>query len=226
MHRISAVALALACGFGFFVDDATAIEPPALGEGAKVPIHLAFSEPTMTTEIYRAVGEAAGIEILFDTQLNAKRIPIDLEGTTAAVAFDRIATTAGQFWVPLDQHTILVADDTPAKRRQHETLYIRTFVLEYVDVKHVDRLLRSLVEVRRLSTHPEIKSIIIRETAAKMVTIKRLIEMRAAGYGPDVELSRWLETAPQRIVLSFPFYVVPIRPSQSLGVRTEVVRSP
>ena len=189
MHRISAVALALACGFGFFVDDATAIEPPALGEGAKVPIHLAFSEPTMTTEIYRAVGEAADIEILFDTQLNAKRIPIDLEGMTAAVAFDRIATTAGQFWVPLDLNTILVADDTPAKRRQHETLYIRTFVLEYVDVKHVDRLLRSLVEVHRLSTHPEIKSIIIRETAAKMVTIERLIEVVDQPRGEvDVEV--------------------------------------
>ena len=106
MHKISAVALALACGFGFFADDVAAAESTALGE-------------------------------------------------------------------------------------EHETLVIRTFVLEHAETKEVGRLLRTLLLVRRWSSHPEIKAIVIRDTAEKMATIERLIEVVDQPRGEvdvDVEL--------------------------------------
>jgi len=106
MQKISVVALALACGFGFFADDIAAAEPTALGEEPESPV-------------------------------------------------------------------------------------IRTFVLEHAATKEVGRLLRSLVEVRRLSIQPEIRSIVIRDTAEKMATIEHLIEVVDQPRGEvdvDVEL--------------------------------------
>ncbi|MFV2071773.1 MAG: secretin N-terminal domain-containing protein [Thermoanaerobaculales bacterium] len=74
---------------------------------------------------------------------------------------------------------------------EQETLVIRTFVLEHAQTKDVDRLLRSLVEVRGLSSQPELDAIVIRDTAAKMAVIERLIEVVDQPRGEvdvDVEL--------------------------------------
>ena len=59
---------------------------------------------------------------------------------------------ASHFYKVLDEHTIIIAADTPQNRRAYEDLVIQTFFLSNADVKDMMTILRTLIdaqEVRR-----------------------------------------------------------------------------
>ena len=58
---------------------------------------------------------------------------------------------AGHFYKVIDEHTILIAADTPQNRRIYEDLVIQTFFLSNAEVKDVMTMLRSLVDAQARS---------------------------------------------------------------------------
>jgi hypothetical protein len=125
--------------------------PPALAESAEVSVRLTFSDPTPATEIYKAVGETAGVEIVFDPRFNERSLTIDIETSTTSAALDLVSAAAGDLWMPTAGNAVVVADDTPQNHRQYEPIVMRTFVLEDGSVREAEMLLRSIVEVRRMA---------------------------------------------------------------------------
>ncbi len=98
---------------------------------------------------------------------------------------------AGHFYKVLDEHTIIVADDTPQNRREYEDLVIKTFFLSNAEVKDMDKLLRSLIEARRLATNEQLNAITLRDTADKVAIAEKLIQTNdkaKAEVMVDVEL--------------------------------------
>jgi general secretion pathway protein D len=92
---------------------------------------------------------------------------------------------AGHFYKVLDPKTIVVAEDNPQNRRDYEDLVIKTFFLSNADVKEVDKLLRSLIEARRLSTNEQLNAITLRDTADKVAIAEKLITVNdRPGRGP------------------------------------------
>ena len=84
---------------------------------------------------------------------------------------------AGHFYKVLDEHSIIIAEDTPQNRREYEDLVIKTFFLSNADVKEIDKLLRSLIEARRLSTNEQLNAITLRDTADKVAIAEKLIRV-------------------------------------------------
>ncbi len=87
---------------------------------------------TPAKQLYRKYASAADLSIVFDTQLKDVSVEVELGSTAPQEALRRIALTAGHFIKKIDEHTILVADDTPQNRREYERLAIRIFVLENI----------------------------------------------------------------------------------------------
>jgi hypothetical protein len=172
--------------------------PPQLAESSEVAVRLPFTDPTPATEIYRAVGEAAGIEVIFDPRLNAPLISIEIDTSTTSEALDLVAAAAGDLWVPVAEDTVIVADDTPQKHREYEPLVVRSYVLEDGNVREADKLLRAIVNVRNIAVNEDLRTITIRETANKMPIIEHLIA--SVDHAPGeidvrVELLRLSETS-------------------------------
>ena len=149
--------------------------PPALAESSEVSVHLFFTDPTPATEIYRAVGEAAGIEVIFDPRLNARSISIEIDTSTTSEALNLVAAAAGDFWQPTASNAVIVADDTPQNHRQYEPMIVRSFLLEDGSVREADKLLRSIANVKNLSVNESLGSITVRETAGKMPIVEHLV---------------------------------------------------
>ena len=91
---------------------------------------------------------------------------------------------------------ILLVEDNPQNRRDYEDLVIKTFFLSNADVKEIDKLLRSLIEARRLSTNEQLNAITLRDTADKVAIAEKLIntndKAKAEGNQTRVaELEAW-----------------------------------
>jgi general secretion pathway protein D len=167
------------------------VKPPVLDPKSKDRITLNFPKPKEVQEIYRAMSKAYGFNILFDPKLKNDRLSIELNDLTAEQSLEMVMQAAGHFYKVLDEHTIIVADDTPQNRRDYEDLVIKTFFLSNAEVKEVDKLLRSLIEARRLSTNEQLNAITLRDTADKVAIAEKLIAVNDKAKAEvlvDVEL--------------------------------------
>jgi len=166
-------------------------QPPMLNPRSDKPISLSFPKPVEIFQIYNALGRAFGINILFDPNLKDQPIAIELEDVNAQTALETLMRTASHFYKVIDEHTILIAADTPQNRRIYEDLVIQTFFLSNAEVKDMMTILRSLVDAKKIATNEQLNAIILRDTADKVKIAERIIEANdkaKAEVVVDVEL--------------------------------------
>jgi general secretion pathway protein D len=151
-------------------------QPPLLNPRSDDPISLEFPEPVSIESIYRSLGKAFGINILFDPNLKDIQIPIVLKEVTAQDALEILMRAAGHFYKVLDPQTIIIAADTPQNRRNYEDLVIQAFFLSNADVKDALTILRSLIGARQIAMSEQLNAIILRDTADKVKVAEKIIE--------------------------------------------------
>jgi general secretion pathway protein D len=151
-------------------------QPPVLNPRSNQPISLEFPQPVSLFSIYRALGQAFGINILFDPNLRDQEIGLDLKDVTAQAALETLMRTAGHFYKVMDEHSIIIAQDTPQNRRTYEDLVIQTFFLSNADIKETLTILRSLIDARKIAVNDQLNAIILRDTVDKVKVAERIIE--------------------------------------------------
>src|SRR5207302_278086 len=155
------------------------------------PISLSFPRETPVKDIYRALGNAFGINVLFDQAVKNDNISIELKDVTAQEALERVMQAANHFYKVLDEHTIIVIPDNPQARRDYEDLVIRTFYLSNGDAEQVTNVVRTMIEARNVFPLKALNAITIRDTADKVRIAEKIIEANdkaKAEVVVDVEL--------------------------------------
>lgn len=166
-------------------------QPPRLNPRSDIPISLEIPEPRSIFSIYQALGNAFGINILFDQQLRDMEIQVPLKDVRAQDALEILMRAAGHFYKVIDEHTILIAADTPQNRRNYEDLVIQTFFLSNADVKDMLGIVRGVVQIKNVTPNEQLNAIIMRDTADKVKVAEKIIEANdksRAEVVVDVEL--------------------------------------
>jgi general secretion pathway protein D len=151
-------------------------QPPVLNPASNQPISLSFPHETPVKDIYKALGNAYGINILFDQAVKNDPIAIELKDVTAQQALERLMQAANHFYKALDEHTIIVVPDNPQARRDYEDLVIRTFYLSNGDAEQVTNVVRTMLEARNVFPLKALNAITIRDTADKVRIAEKIIE--------------------------------------------------
>jgi general secretion pathway protein D len=151
-------------------------QPPVLDPRSDEPIDLDFPEPVSVMDIYRALGKAFGINVLFDPRLRDQEIAIELKQVVARDALEILMRASGHFYKVVDPHSIIIAADTPQNRRAYEDLMIQTFFLSNSEVRDVMTMLRSLVDARKIAANERLNAIVLRDTADRVKVAEKLIE--------------------------------------------------
>lgn len=154
----------------------TKAQPPQLNPASDQPISLTFPRETNVKDIYRALGNAFGINVLFDQAVKDDRITIELRDVTAQQALERVMQAANHFYKVLDEKTIIVVPDNPQARRDYEDLVIRTFYLSNGDAEQVTNVVRTMIEARNVFPLKALNAITIRDTADKVRIAEKIIE--------------------------------------------------
>lgn len=151
-------------------------QPPQLNPASQDPISLTFPRDTPVKDIYRALGNAFGINVLFDQAVKDDRITIELRDVTAQAAIERVMQAGSHFYKVLDEKTIIVIPDNPQARRDYEDLVIRTFYLSNGDAEQVTNVVRTMIEARNVFPLKALNAITIRDTADKVMIAEKIIE--------------------------------------------------
>jgi len=167
------------------------VKPPTLNPASHEPITLSFPNQTNVKDIYKAISQAFGFNIMFDPKLKDSKAAIELKDVSARQAMENVVQAAGHFYKVLDEKTVIVVEDTPQNRRDYEDLVVKTFFLSNADVKEVNNMLRALIDARRIAINEALNAIVIRDTADKVAIAERLInsnDKSKAEVVVDVEL--------------------------------------
>ncbi|GAF92070.1 unnamed protein product [marine sediment metagenome] len=82
-----------------------------LDPSSAAPIRLKFAEGTSLRQVFEALSELAGVNILFDESFRDKRVTVDLADVSFEEALDILVRTNGLFYKVLRPSAVIVAPD-------------------------------------------------------------------------------------------------------------------
>ena len=151
--------------------------PPELKPLSRAPINLRMSNDIKV--VFDTIGKLAGLTVIYDPDLQARRISVDLSNVTLEQALDIVSLQSKGFWKPVTENIIMIAPDNTQKRRDYEEQVVRTFYLSNVaiaqDLTEITTGLRQLLDLKRIQQVNAQNAIIIRDTPDKIALAEKII---------------------------------------------------
>ena len=151
--------------------------PPELKPLSRAPVNLRMANDIKV--VYDTIGKVSGLTVIYDPDVQARRIPVDLNNVTLEQALDIVALESKTFWKPVTENIIMVIPDNTQKRRDYEEQVVRTFYLSNVsipqDLTEITTGLRQLLDLKRIQQVNAQNAIIIRDTPDKVDLAEKII---------------------------------------------------
>ena len=140
---------------------------------------------------YASIGTAFGIKVKFDDSAPRRNVRLDLEKVGFEQAMDAVALITRSFWTPISSSEVVVAVDTPAKRKELERWVLQSIYLPEAsspeELNTIAGMLRNLFDLRSVTQSPADRTITVRGPAPKVAVATQLVQTLWAGR-PQVML--------------------------------------
>ena len=147
---------------------------PVLSPRSPVPITLKFNQTSLQT-VLDTLAKLAGVNVLYDQDYRDKKSDVALSAVTFQEALDRITFVNRLFYKVLDQNTLIIIPETPAKRRTYDEQVLRTFYLQNADATEVLNLVKTLSGITKALANKELQSISVLGTPDKVALAERVV---------------------------------------------------
>ncbi|MFI5098655.1 MAG: type II and III secretion system protein, partial [Candidatus Acidiferrales bacterium] len=151
--------------------------PPEIKPLSRAPINLKMSNDAKV--VFDTIGKLAGLTVIYDPDLQQKRISTELNNVTLEQALDIVCLESKTFWKPVTENIIMIIPDQAQKRRDYEEQVVRTFYLSNVsipqDLTEITTGLRQLLDLKRIQQVNSQNAIIIRDTPDKLLLAEKII---------------------------------------------------
>src|SRR5580704_12222158 len=185
-----------------------AMDPPKQLAAAKErqlapPVKLKFTPGVHTFDVrgdtqsvFTSVAQQFGIIAQFDSDLPPGRtVHFKVPDLDFETAMNVLAAQTHTFWAAYDETRVIIAEDSPVKRKQFEPLVVETFVLPASisdeDMTNTLRVIREIVGITRTSLIVASREITVRDSPKNVEIAEELIDQIEQGRGElvlEVEL--------------------------------------
>jgi general secretion pathway protein D len=138
------------------------------------PVTLRFRD-TDIKEVFEVLSRTAGVNIITDESLPAKRVTTFFRDLPVREAFNLILVSNRLFAKRVAPNTVIVIPDNPAKRQQYDELMVQTFYLTDADAKVAVNLLRTILNTRQIFVNEKLNALVVRETPEKIELARKLL---------------------------------------------------
>ena len=154
-----------------------ATQPPELKPLSRAPINLKMSNDVKV--VFDTIAKLAGLTVIYDPDLQARRITTELTNVTLEQALDIASLESKSFWKPITETIIMVIPDQTQKRRDYEEQVVRTFYLSNVaipqDLTEITTGLRQLLDLKRIQQINSQNAIVVRATPDQLALVDKII---------------------------------------------------
>ena len=159
------------------IDERTAkpaIVTPRL-KTAPGPISLELRDVPLRA-VFDTLSRNTGVSFVLDRDVRAdQRTTIVLRNAQPDELVRLVLTTNQLEQKVVNESTLLVYPNTPAKQREYQELVVKTFYLANADVRQTANMVRALVKTRDLFIDEKLNLLVIKDTPAAVRLAERLI---------------------------------------------------
>ena len=160
---------------------------PRLGAAFQKRITLQFRDAPLRS-VFEALARTSGINFTFDKDVSPDaRVTLNLVDTTVEQAMRSVLLTSQMEQRVVDEHTVMVYPNDPAKQREYQKLTIRSFRIANAEAKAVANSLRTLLKTRDLVVDEKLNLLVLRDTPETLEMAARLVALHDVAE-PEVML--------------------------------------
>ncbi len=149
--------------------------PQALAAAYQKPVALEFREAPLR-QVFESLARSTGINFVFDKDVRGDaKVTVFLRQVSLDEALRVILATQQLDRKLLNDSTVLVYPNTPAKQREHQELVTRTLYLENADAKQVLTLVRTMAKTRDLYADDRLNALVVRDTPEVVRLVEQLV---------------------------------------------------
>ncbi len=147
-------------------------------------ISLKFKK-TPVSNVFEVLSRLTGVNFIFDKDVQDTRVTLFMTDVTFDHFLDVLLKTSGLAAKVVDPTTVVIYPNVEAKVREYQDLKIKTFYLDYLDVKKAVALLAKIVKTRDIIGNEKLHSVVVRGTEQQIDIASKLIE---ANDRPSAEI--------------------------------------
>jgi general secretion pathway protein D len=160
---------------------------PKLAAALQRPVTLEFRDASLRS-VLEIVSRQSGLNFIYDRDVRPDlRATVFVKDTPIDEAIRIVLLTSQLERRVLNEQTILVYPDTPAKAREYRELVMKSFYLTNADAKQTANMLRALVKTRDLYVDEKLNLVVMRDTPEAVRVAERLVANQDLGE-PEVVL--------------------------------------
>ena len=179
----------------------------ALKPTSNKPITLEFRDAPLKT-VFEVISRNSGLNFVFDKDVRSDtKVTIFVRNTSIDDVVRLILATNQLERKLLDENSMLIYPNTPAKAKDYLELVTRSFYLANADVKQAQAMIRSLVKTRDIFTDEKLNLLVIKDTPAAVRLAERLLEsldMAEPEVMLEVEVMEVTRSKLQELGIRFP----------------------
>ena len=187
------------------VESAFAAEPmPKLKSPYKKPITLEFRDTQLRT-VFEMLSRTSGINFVFDRDVKQDtKVTIYVRNSNLEDIMKLVFTTNQLDAKVLNDNSVLIYPNTPAKQKDYRELVVRSFYLANADVKQASAMVKSMVKTQDVFIDEKLNLMVVKDTP----DVVRLTE----------QLVRTLDIAEPEVMLEVEVIEVTRSRLQDLGI--------
>lgn len=171
----------------------------------KRPITLDFREASLRA-IFEAIARASGVNYVFDRDVRSDlTATIQLKNKNIDDAVKVLLVTNQLAQKVIDEDTVIIYPNLPAKQREYQELTVKAFYLASADAKLVLNTIRSVVKTRDIIYDEKTNLLIMRDTPEAIRAAEKLVALQ--------------DQAEPEVVLALEVMEVSATRLQELGIR-------
>jgi general secretion pathway protein D len=185
------------------------VEAPAttLKPSFSKPLTLEFRETPLKT-VFEVIARSTGLNFVFDKDVKSDtKITIFVRNTGIEDVLKLILATNQLDRKLVNENSVLIYPNTPAKVKEYQELVTRSFYLANADVKQAQALVRGLVKTKDIFIDEKLNLLVMKDTAAAVRLAERLLEsldLPEPEVMLDVEVLEMTRSKLQELGMRFP----------------------
>jgi general secretion pathway protein D len=182
-------------------DGQRSIDPIRLRTGA--PVTLNFRNADFK-EAMLSLGEAYGVNIIFDSSLEDRSITLYAEDVSFTQALRLLLKSNRAFYRRLGKNSVVIAADTAEARAEYEDYIVRTFYIESGNATKIGELIGRSLGIQNVSIDEEAGTVTVRDSRDRVALAGQLVATN--------------DRAPAEVVMEVEIIEVNRNKSENLGL--------
>jgi len=153
----------------------TQMAMPSLQSKIKKPVSLQFRDANLKM-VFEALSRTSGINVLLDRDVRSDiKTTIFVKDASVEDTINLILMQSQLGKKVLNENTIFVYPNTPAKIKEYQELVIRTFHLTNADAKQMQTMIKTMLKTKDIFIHEKTNSLVMRDTPEAVQLAEKLV---------------------------------------------------